>query len=109
MKADYTPLLTDSMGAARLHIHRTTLTGDETRSKYVHSHGAEEVMYLLEGSGEFVIDGRTFTAGAGEIVFFPAGSTHGITRVLSGVMHYLTVRSIEPGDDPCCCEAPGHD
>lgn len=107
MKAEYSPLLGTQQGAGKLHIHKTRLTSEGGDSRYVHSHGAEETMYIFEGEGEFIIDGVISTAGAGEVVFFPSGSIHGIRRVISGEMHYLTIRTVEEGDEPCCC-VEGH-
>lgn len=108
MKAQYHPLLGNSEGAGRLHIHRTQLVGDGPESRYVHSHKAEEAMFILEGRAEFSIDGRKSSAGPGEVVFFPSGSVHGITRVLEGPMQYVTIRTVEEGDEPCCCQGTDH-
>ena len=56
-------------------------------------HEAEEAMFILEGRGEFRIDGKTLTAGAGKVVFVPSESLHGISRVLEGPMRYVTIRT----------------
>ena len=108
MKAHYHPLLGSFEGARRLHIHRTELVSDGLESSYVHSHKAEEAMYILGGQAEFVIDGQRSTAGPGEVVFFPSGSVHGITRVVEGPIQYVTIRTVEEEDEPCCCEGTGH-
>lgn len=39
-----------------------------------HVHQQDEVVYVLEGTGRFHIDGRTVDAGPGAILFFPKGT-----------------------------------
>jgi mannose-6-phosphate isomerase-like protein (cupin superfamily) len=70
---------------------------------HLHSHNAEEAMYILEGNARFVIDDREFEAGPGEVVFFPSDSFHGMTKILAAPMRYVTIRTVELNDEPCCC------
>ena len=39
-------------------------------------HREDESYYILEGEYEFLIDGRTFTAGPGSFVYMPKGQLH---------------------------------
>src|SRR3954468_10169690 len=42
-----------------------------------HSHPGEEIIYVLEGSLEYQVDGRpAVTLGAGDVLFVPAGTIH---------------------------------
>ena len=41
-----------------------------------HSHEAEEALYIVQGEGEFWIDGHTGHFGAGDVVWYPFGSKH---------------------------------
>lgn len=104
MRIEYFPLLGPAQGASRFHVHRTELEGSAGEGKYIHSHPSEEATFILAGRAEFQIGSETRTAGPGEIVFFPPGVAHGMIRLLEGPMRYVTVRSIEAGDGPCCCE-----
>ena len=101
--AVYQSLVGPSQGAHRLHIHMTELLRPELGWGAQHSHRAEEAIYMLEGEGEFTFDGRTHRVGAGEAVFFPSGITHAETRFLTKKVKYLVIRTVEPGDAPCCC------
>ena len=47
--------------------------------------------------------GTTIEAGAGETVFIPSGVRHAEIEYLTPSMTYLTIRTVEPGDEPCCC------
>ena len=43
----------------------------------LHSHPGEEIIYVLEGEWEYTVEGRgTVRAGAGEVLFIPAGVKH---------------------------------
>lgn len=41
-----------------------------------HSHGHETVIYILEGNGEFIVDGNKFSFKPGQCVFVPRYSEH---------------------------------
>jgi ethanolamine utilization protein EutQ len=45
------------------------------RSSFPWTLNYDEVDYVIQGSLEIVIDGRTIKAGTGEVVFIPAGSS----------------------------------
>ena len=40
-------------------------------------HRQDECFQILDGEFEFMLDGRTFTAGEGSVVFLPKGRLHG--------------------------------
>ena len=105
MKAHYHSLLEKGQGARRLHVHLTELDPAGDGWLHQHSHAAEEAIYILEGEAEFAFDGKTHRVGPGELVFFPSHVTHAETRFLTPKMKYLVIRTMEPGDDPCCCGA----
>ncbi|WP_394834258.1 cupin domain-containing protein [Pendulispora rubella] len=47
-----------------------------------HTHPGEEVIYVLEGSLEYEIDGKSpVTLHAGEVLFIPAGTVHAARNV----------------------------
>ena len=43
-----------------------------------HESAGDAMATVIEGRGTFVIDGRTYSAGAGEAIVMPAGKPHGI-------------------------------
>jgi len=103
--ASYLPLIGPAHGARRLHMHMTELKQARAGWGYQHSHQAEEAVYMLEGEGEFTFGGKTYRVGPGQAVFFPSGVTHAETKFFSDTVKYLVVRTVEPGDEPCCCIA----
>jgi uncharacterized cupin superfamily protein len=105
MLADYDSLLGKGQGAKKVHVHLTTLDPAGDGWEHQHSHTAEEAIYILEGQAEFTFDGETHRVGPGELVFFPSNVTHAKTRFFTPRMRYLVIRTMEPGDDPCCCGA----
>ena len=44
-----------------------------------------------------------WVAGPGDVVFIPSGIRHAEITYLTPSMTYLTIRTVEPGDEPCCC------
>ena len=72
---------------------------------YQHKHKAEEAFYILEGSAAYTFDGTTRQGGPGDLIFIPSGVMHAEIQYLSPSMRYLTIRSVEEGDEPCCCGA----
>jgi quercetin dioxygenase-like cupin family protein len=47
-----------------------------------HSHPGEEIVYVVEGSLEYELEGRpTVTLEAGDVLFIPAGGVHAVRNV----------------------------
>jgi mannose-6-phosphate isomerase-like protein (cupin superfamily) len=103
--AVYHPIVGHNEGARRMHIHVTELLNARGGWGAQHSHVAEEALYMLEGEGEFTFGGKTHRVGPGQAVFFPSGVTHAETKFFQDRVKYLIIRTVEPGDEPCCCEA----
>ncbi|MGE0755833.1 MAG: cupin domain-containing protein [Pirellulaceae bacterium] len=99
----YESLVGSPQGARRLHVHRTVIRDTATHPAYEHEHAAEEVFYILEGRATYRFGGQTIVAGPGEIVFIPSGVRHAEIEYHTPTMTYLTIRTVEPGDEPCCC------
>jgi quercetin dioxygenase-like cupin family protein len=47
------------------------------RGPGLHRHPYDEVQFIREGRGLYVVDGETFEAGAGDILVIKAGEVHG--------------------------------
>ena len=63
-----------------------------------HSHPGEEIVYVVEGSLEYALEGRPpVTLKAGEALFIPAGLPHVVTNVGSGDASELATYIVEKG------------
>jgi quercetin dioxygenase-like cupin family protein len=99
----YESLVGRPQGARRLHIHRTVIPDTSAHPPYQHEHEAEEAFYILEGRAEYRFGGQVITAGPGDSVFIPSGIRHAEITYFTPSMTYLTIRTVDPGDEPCCC------
>ncbi|MCB1065780.1 MAG: cupin domain-containing protein [Verrucomicrobiae bacterium] len=103
MSLHYESLVGHRDGARKLHLHRTVIPDTAAHPPYQHDHAAEEAFYLLEGRAIYRFGGKTIEAGPGDTVFIPSGVWHAEIDYLTPSMTYLTIRTVEPGDEPCCC------
>ena len=63
-----------------------------------HSHPGEEIVYVLEGSLEYAVDGKPpVTLNAGGVLFIPAGAIHAARNVGSGNGAELATYVVEKG------------
>ena len=63
-----------------------------------HSHPGEEIVYEVEGSLEYRLDGKPpVTLKAGEVLFIPAGTIHEVRNVGSGKAAELATYIVEKG------------
>jgi quercetin dioxygenase-like cupin family protein len=63
-----------------------------------HSHPGEEIVYVVEGSLEYEVDGRPpVTLRAGGVLFIPAGTIHSAKNVGSGNSAELATYLVEKG------------
>jgi len=63
-----------------------------------HKHPGEEIVYVLEGSLEYEVEGKpTVTLKAGDVLFIPAGATHSAKNVGSGNGAELATYVVEKG------------
>jgi quercetin dioxygenase-like cupin family protein len=63
-----------------------------------HSHPGEEIVYAIEGSMEYQLDGKPpLTLKAGEVLFIPAGTIHSVKNVGSGDAAELATYFVEKG------------
>src|SRR5205814_9696343 len=54
-------------------------------------HRQDECFQILDGTFEFMLDGRTFTAGSGSVVFLPKGRLHMHRAVGNGPARALVI------------------
>jgi quercetin dioxygenase-like cupin family protein len=63
-----------------------------------HSHPGEEIVYAIEGSLEYQVDGKPpVTLKAGEVLFIPAGTIHAVKNVGSDNGAELATYVVEKG------------
>lgn len=63
-----------------------------------HTHPGEEVAYILEGTLEYNLEGRSpITLNAGEALFIPAGTPHWVRNVGPGKASELATYLVEKG------------
>ena len=63
-----------------------------------HSHPGEEIVYVIEGTLEYEVEGRPpVTLKAGEVLFIPAGTIHAAKNVGSGNGAELATYVVEKG------------
>jgi quercetin dioxygenase-like cupin family protein len=64
-----------------------------------HTHPGEEIIYVLEGSLEYQIEGQPpRTCNAGEALTVPAGTVHAVRNVGSGNAAELATYVVEKGE-----------
>jgi len=63
-----------------------------------HTHPGEEIIYVLEGSLEYRVEGKPpVTLKAGDVLFIPAGTVHAAKNVGSGNAAELATYVVEKG------------
>ncbi len=63
-----------------------------------HTHPGEEIIYVLEGTLEYWIEGQpTATVKPGDVLFVPAGTPHSVTNVGTGNGAELATYVVEKG------------
>jgi quercetin dioxygenase-like cupin family protein len=63
-----------------------------------HRHPGEEIIYVLEGSWEYQVEGKPpLTLEAGDVLFIPAGAVHAAKNVGSGSGAELATYIVEKG------------
>lgn len=89
-------LVDRELGAEHVMAYRLTLDPDSSET-HVHI-GADEVLYVLEGSGEVRVEAATHTVSAGRAVYVPDGSEH--SYVNTGGTPLVLVGAMAPPIDP---------
>ena len=60
-----------------------------------HTHPGEEIIYVLEGTLQYEVDGKLVTAKPGDALFVPAGTVHSAKNVGSGNASELATYVVE--------------
>ena len=62
-----------------------------------HTHPGEEIIYVIEGTWEYQIDGKLVQARAGDVLFIPAGTIHSARNAGTGNAAELATYIVEKG------------
>ena len=63
-----------------------------------HTHPGEEIIYVLEGTWEYTVEGKPpVTVKAGDVLFIPAGTIHSARNVGTGRAAELATYIVEKG------------
>ena len=62
-----------------------------------HTHPGEEVIYVIEGTWEYEIAGKSVKAKAGDVLFVPAGTVHSAKNAGTGNAAELATYLVEKG------------
>ena len=105
--------LAQPVGARRIDLqrHDLSVTGREVIQTIVelapgttaprHTHPGEEIIYVLEGTWEYTVQGKPpVTLKAGDVLFIPAGTIHAAKNVGSGNAAELATYVLEKGKPP---------
>lgn len=60
-----------------------------------HKHAEDEFFFVLEGTAEFYLDGKTKTAGSYTSFYCPSNVEHGIRNVGETELKYLVIKKYE--------------
>ena len=59
----------------------------------IHNHVPEQCYYIIKGKGLMIIEEESKEVSAGDSVYIPSDSKHGIKNIGDGVLEYLTANS----------------
>jgi quercetin dioxygenase-like cupin family protein len=62
-----------------------------------HTHPGEEIIYVIEGTLEYEIDGKAVRVKAGDVLFVPAGVVHAAKNIGTGNGAELATYIVEKG------------
>ena len=99
--ADHARFSPDKMGKATIFESPRLLVGlncfEPGQSHALHAHaGQDKVYHVIEGEGLFLLEGRTLSMRAGDLLVAPEGVPHGITNTSEGRLIVLAILAPAP-------------
>ncbi len=85
------PFIDEACGARQLCVHVSIINPGEMVHP-PHAHAGEEVMFVLEGTGEVILETETRRVGPMTALFYPEHVLHGLRNIGSTPITYLVVR-----------------
>ena len=71
---------------------KMSVVGHNQATHAPHKHPGDEIFYVLEGTAQFYLDGKTTTGGPNTTFYCPVGSEHGISNAGNKELKYLVIR-----------------
>lgn len=71
---------------------KMSVVGPKQATHAPHKHAGDEIFFVLEGTAEFYLNGKTTTGGANTSFYCPENSEHGISNVGNTELKYLVIR-----------------
>ena len=71
---------------------KMSVVGPNQATHAPHKHPGDEIFYVLEGTAQFYLDGKTTTGGPNTTFYCPVRSEHGISNASSKELKYLVIR-----------------
>jgi mannose-6-phosphate isomerase-like protein (cupin superfamily) len=98
---DHAAYRTDKMGKSTIFESPRLLVGlnafEPGQEHALHAHaGLDKVYSVVEGEGEFLLDGRTVPMRAGDLLVAPEGVPHGVRNVGSERLLVLAILAPAP-------------
>jgi quercetin dioxygenase-like cupin family protein len=94
----FTDLQRHDLGVPGREVVQARIDFDRGAAFGKHWHPGEEIIYVLEGSLEYQVEGRPpMTLKAGDVLFIAAGTIHAATNVSSGNAKELATYVVKKG------------
>ena len=98
---DHADWRTDKMGKSTLYQSARLLVGlnafEPGQAHALHAHERMDKVYqVIEGEGQFLLDGRELSMHAGDLLVAPAGAPHGVRNTSAGRLLVLVVLAPSP-------------
>ena len=71
---------------------KMSVVGPKQATHAPHRHAGDEIFFVLEGTAQFYLDGKTTTGGANTSFYCPENSEHGISNAGNTELKYLVIR-----------------
>ena len=88
-------MLVDRVFGAEL-LTMFTVDYEPNGAAQIHDHPFEETYFFLDGEIEGILDGKTYTVKAGDVVFAGVGSTHGFFNTGTGRVRWIETQAPQP-------------
>lgn len=99
--ADHADWRADKMGKSTLYQSARLLVGlnafEPGQAHALHAHeGMDKVYQVIEGEGQFLLDGRDLPMQAGDLLVAPSGVPHGVRNTSAGRLLVLVFLAPAP-------------
>ena len=71
---------------------KMSVVGPKQATHAPHKHVGDEIIFILEGTAQFYLDGKTTTGGPNTSFYCPENTEHGISNAGSTELKYLVIR-----------------